>query len=91
MKINGLHGIIINFWVAVLMMSDSVVCELDKGESPSIFQLLAVQASVAEAMERRWFAEYVRHLTVKEESAKIEDEETKLSCSTNSVSYASFN
>ena len=76
----------IDFWVAGLMMSGSVVCELDKGESPSIFQLLAVQASVAEAMERRWFAEYVCHLTVKEEAKKIEEEETKLSCSTTSVS-----
>ena len=67
------------------MLSDSIVCELNKGEIPSIFQLLAVQASVAEAMERIWFAEYVRHLTVKEEAEKEEEEEFRLTCSSNSV------
>ena len=69
---------------AALMSTDP---ELNKWESPSIFQLLAIQASVAEAMERKWFAEYVRHLTVKEEAEKIEEEEMKLTCSTNSVCY----
>ena len=74
---------------AALMSSDSVLSQLSTWDSPNIFQLLAVQASVAEAMERRWFAEYVRHLTVKEEAEKIEEEEMKLTCSTNSVSYTS--
>ena len=69
------------------MLTDSIVCELHKGESPSIFQLLAVQASVAESMERMWFSEYVRHLTVKEEANKVEEDEFKLTCSSNSVSW----
>ena len=49
-------------------------------------QLMEVQASVAEAMERKWFAEYVRHLTVKEEADRLEEEEMRLSCSNTSVS-----
>ena len=67
------------------MGADTMTYELNKGETPSIFQLLALQASVAEAMERKWFAEYVRHLTVKEEAEKVEEEEMRLTCSTTSV------
>ena len=81
--------IIITTLFAALMSSDSVLSQLSTWDSPNIFQLLAIQASVAEAMDRRWFAEYVRHLTVKEEAEKIEEEEMKLTCSTNSVSYTS--
>ena len=49
-------------------------------------QLLEFQASVAEAMERKWFSEYICHLTVKEEVERLEEEEMKLSCSNTSVS-----
>ena len=68
------------------MATDSEISDLKKWENPTISQLMAVQESVAEAMERKWFAEYIRHLTVKEETERTEEEEMKLSCSTNSVS-----
>lgn len=71
---------------AALMSTDAEISELKKWENPTMAQLMEVQASVAEAMERKWFAEYVRHLTVKEEADRLEEEEMRLSCSNTSVS-----
>ena len=59
------------------MLTDDEIGELKKWENPTMDQLLEVQASIAEAMERKWFAEYVRHLTVKEEAERLDEEEMK--------------
>ena len=68
------------------MLTDAEISELKKWENPTMVRLLEVQASVAEVMERKWFAEYVRHLTVKEEAHRLEEEEMRLTCSNTSVS-----
>ena len=68
------------------MSTDDEIGELKKWENPTMDQLLEVQASIAEAMERKWFAEYVCHLTVKEEAERLDEEEMKFSCSNTSVS-----
>ena len=68
------------------MSADTEIGELKNWDNPTMAQLLEVQASVAEAMERKWFSEYVRHLTVKEEAERLEVEEMKMSCSNTSVS-----
>ena len=68
------------------MSTDAEIGELKKWENPTMDQLLEVQASIAEAMERKWFAEYVCHLTVKEEAERLDEAEMKFSCSNTSVS-----
>ena len=71
---------------AALMLTDAKIGELKNWNNPTMEQLLELQASIAEVMERKWFTEYVRHLTVKEDAVKVEEDETKFNCSTTSVS-----
>jgi hypothetical protein len=72
---------------SALMSTDAKISELKSWNNPTMAQLLELQASIAEGMERKWFNEYVRHLTVKEEAVRPEkDQEMKFSCSNTSVS-----
>ncbi len=71
---------------SALMWTDAKIGELKNWNNPTIAQLLELQVSIAEAMERKWFNEYVRHLTVKEEVVRSEKDEMKVSCSNTSVS-----